>query len=313
MMFSLIVRPVRRIWNLISYQFFLKLLSVLIAATLWVVVFGSRTIEITKEVPFEVVSSDDQILVDPVPDKITFRLVGPKAFLRNITNRIEDPIRANVKDLKTGVFTHRIYSDALKLPLGVKVQSINPNVIQLRVEELKKKMVSVKLETIGDAPAGLKVLRTEVLPLQIRVKGPKNRVNNLVMLPTLPVDLSNLRETSIIPLAFDFKSLGIEPDSSLPEMNVEVQGKGQAFRVRHVPLKIKSTGKASSDDDEVTVIVRTDPADNVKIDGDQVHAEIDVRDMPEGEQVKWIKVQLPEKVHLVRVIPPLTRVMVKGK
>ena len=310
---ALFVRPLQRAWSLISYQFLLKLLSIVIAATLWVVVFGSRTIEITKEIPFEVISSDDQILVDPVPEKITFRLVGPKAFMRNVTSRIEDPIRANVKDLKTGVFTHRIYSDALKLPLGVKVQSINPNVIQLRVEELKKKMVSVKLETIGEVPAGLKILRTEVLPLQIRIKGPKNRVGGLVVLPSLPVDLSNLRETSIIPLAFDFKSLGIEPDSTLPEMNVEVQGKGQAFRVRHVPLKVKSIGKATSDDEEVTVIVRTDPADTVKIDGDQVHAEIDVRDVPEGELVKWIKVQLPEKVHLVRVIPPLTRVMVKAK
>lgn len=303
----------RYIWSLVEYQFGLKLLSILIGITLWVVVFGSRTIEITKEVPFEVVMSDDQILVDPVPDKISFRLTGPKAFLRSITSRIEDPIRANIKDLKTGIFTHRVYSDSIKLPLGVKVQSITPNVIQLRVEELKRKMVSVKLSTNGDVAAGYRVMRTEVLPPQIRIKGPKNRISALTMLPSLPVDISNLRETMIIPLAFDFKSLGIEPDSTLPELNIEIQGKGQAFRVRHVPLRIKTTGKAKSDDEEVTVIVRTDPGESVKIDGEQVKAEIDVRDMPDGEFLKWVRVQLPEKVHLVRVIPPLTRVVVKGQ
>jgi YbbR domain-containing protein len=303
----------RYIWSLVEYQFGLKFLSILIGITLWVVVFGSRTIEVTKEVPFEVVMSDDQILVDPVPDKVLFRLTGPKAFLRSITNRIEDPIRANIKELKTGIFTHRVYSDSIKLPLGVKVQAITPNVIQLRVEELKRKMVSVKLVTTGEVASGFKVVRTEVLPPQVRIKGPKNRISSLTVLPSLPVDISNLRETTIVPLAFDFKALGLEPDSSLPELNVEIQGKGQAFRVRHVPLKIRTTGKAKSDDEEVTVIVRTDPADNVKIDGEQVKAEIDVRDMPDGEFLKWIRIQLPEKVHLVRVIPPLTRVVVKGQ
>jgi YbbR domain-containing protein len=303
----------RYLWSLVEYQFGLKLLSILIGITLWVVVFGSRTIEITKEVPFEVVMSDDQILVDPVPDKVSFRLTGPKAFLRSITNRIEDPIRANIRELKTGIFTHRVYSDSIKLPLGVKVQSISPNVIQLRVEELKRKMVGVRLVTTGEIPNGYKVVRTEVLPPQVRIKGPKNRMSSLTSLPSLPIDLGSLRETTIIPLAFDFKALGIEPDSAVPELNVEIQGKGQAFRVRHVPIKIKTTGKAKSDDEEVMVIVRTDPADSIKIDGDQVQAEIDVRDLPDGEALKWIRITLPEKVHLVRVIPPLTRVVVKGQ
>jgi YbbR domain-containing protein len=303
----------RYLWSLVQYQFALKILSVVIALSLWVVVFGSRTIEITKEIPFEVVMSDDQTLVDPIPEKIVFRLTGPKAFLRSITNRIEDPIRANIIDLHSGIFTHRVFSDAIKLPLGVKVQSITPNVIQIKVEELKRKVVSVKLETVGEPQAGYRLLRTEVLPPQIKIKGPKNRIAALTVLPSLPVDIGNYRETSVVPLAFDFKSLGIEPDSTLPELNIEIQGKGQAFRVKNVPIQIRTTGKAKTDDEVVTVIVRTDLGDNVKVEGDQVKAEIDVRDMPDGEFLKWVKIELPDHVHLIRVIPPLTRVVVKGQ
>jgi YbbR domain-containing protein len=310
---AMVIRPFAFVWEFLRYQFPLKILSIVISVTLWVVVFGSRTVEITKEIPFEVQMTSDQILLEPVPEKIQFRMVGPKAFLRNITTRIEDPIRASVKDIKTGILTYRVYSDAIKLPMGVKVQSISPNVVQIKVEDLKKKMVTAKLELTGEVAPGLKVLRTEVLPPQIRIKGPKNRIAGLNQIPSLPVDFSGIRETMIVPLAFDFKSLGVEPDSATPELNVEIQGKGQAFRVKHVPIRIRSTLKAKSDDEEVTVIVRTDPADNVKVDGDQVKAEIDMRDMPEGEFVKWVRVQLPEKVHLVRVIPPLTRVVVKSQ
>ena len=77
--------PFRTLFNFVRYNFLLKLTSIAIAATLWIVVFGSRTIEITKEVPFEVQLTDDQVLVDTVPEKIQFRLVAPKAFLRNLS------------------------------------------------------------------------------------------------------------------------------------------------------------------------------------------------------------------------------------
>ena len=117
----------------------------------------------------------------------------------------------------------------------------------------------------------------------------------------------------MIPLAFDFKSMGIDPDSVLPELYVEMHGRGPAFRVKHVPVKVKSTGKASTDVEEVTVIVRTDPEDPIKVEGDDISAIIDVRDMPVGDYTKWIRVQLPEKVHLVRVIPSSTHVVVKGQ
>jgi YbbR domain-containing protein len=147
----------------------------------------------------------------------------------------------------------------------------------------------------------------------IRIKGPKNRVQMITALSTIPVDLTSLKETTVIPLSFDFKAMGIDPDSVLPEMNVEIQGRGPAFKVKHVPLKVKSTGKATLDDEEVTVIVRTDPGDSVKVDGDEIIAIVDVRDMPSGEYEKLIRVQLPEKVHLVKVIPSSTRVVVKGQ
>jgi len=309
----ILVRPFIPLWNLLRYQFGLKVTSFMVAATLWVVVFGSRTIEVTKEIPFEAVTGEDQILVDPIPEKIVFRLAGPKAFLRSVTNRIDDPIRANVKDFKSGVFTHRIFSDAIKLPLGIKVVSINPGVVQIRVEESKKKSVPVKVTTVGEPPEGIRVVRSEILPAMIRIKGPKNRVLQVASLSTVPVDLTAIKETTVVPLSFDFKGMGIDPDSVLPEMNIEVQGHGPAFKVKHVPLKVKSTGKAVLDDEEVTVIVRTDPGETVKVDGEEVSAVVDVRDMPSGEYEKLIRVQLPERIHLVKVIPSSTRVVVKGQ
>lgn len=265
----------------------LKALAVMIAATLWVVVFGTKTIEITKEVPFEISASDDQSVEEAVPEKITFRLSGPKAFLRSITNRVEEPIHVYLKDLKPGLINYRIYSDSIKLPLGVKVQSIHPNVIPIRVEALNRKMVNIELNLTGKEKLGDRFVRSEILPPQIRIKGSKNRLASINSLRSLPVEIGNLQHTTIFPLTFDFRSFGVELDSVMPELNVEIQGKGQAFRVKHVPLKVYSTAKnTTSDETEVTVIVRTSIGDTIKVEGEQVKAEIDARDLPTGEYLR---------------------------
>ena len=291
----------------------LKFLAVMISVTLWAVVFGTKTIEITKEVPLEISVGDDQSIEEAVPEKVAFRLSGPKAFLRTITNRVEEPIRVNLKELKAGFINYRIYSDSIKLPLGVKVQSIHPNVIPIHIEELKRKMVNIDLNLNGRDRLGDRFVHSEILPPQVRIKGPKNRLTAITSLKSLPVEIGNLQHTTIFPLNFDFRAYGVELDSVLPELNVEVQGKGQAFRVKHVPLKVNSTAKAKCDESEVTVIVRTGVGENIKVEGEQVKAEIDSRDLPEGEYLRWVKVQLPEHVHLVRVIPPFAKVEVKGQ
>lgn len=290
----------------------LKFLAILISVTLWGAVFGSRTIEITKDVPFEITLGEDQSVEEAIPEKISFRLSGPKAFLRSISNRIEDPIRVNLANSKPGVMNYRIYSDSIKLPPGVKVQSVHPNVIPIRIEELKHKMVNVQLDLVGKDKLNDRLVRAEILPPQIKIKGPKYRLNAITSVKTLPVDIGRLQFTSIVPLGFDFRSMGIELDSVLPELNVEIHGKGQAFRVKHVPVNVLTTSKAKADEDEVTVIVRTAFGDTTKIEGDQVKAEIDVRDLPNGEYLRWVRVQLPERVSLVRVTPPFSRVVVKS-
>lgn len=294
-------------------NFSLKIVSVLIAATVWVAVVGSRTIEISKEVPFEVLVSNNQVLVDAVPEKVVFKITGPKAFMRGLSTRIEDPVRANMQGFKSGVIAYKIFSDSIKLPPGVRVLSITPNVIPIKVEEVKQKWLGVNLETTGRLSEGLKLLKSEVLPGQLRVKGPKNRLAGLNVISSQPIDLSSIRDTAIIPLTFDFKALGIEPDSILPEANVEIQRKGITYRIKGVPLKLKSNSPAEITEKEVMVIVSVDAGETMKVEGDQVSAEIDVRDYPTGEYQKWVRVKLPDRIHLLKVIPTTVRVSVKAQ
>ena len=41
---------------------------------------GSRKVDVTKEVPLELITPPDLMPSNEIPDKIAFRLSGPKAF-----------------------------------------------------------------------------------------------------------------------------------------------------------------------------------------------------------------------------------------
>src|SRR4051812_36162768 len=88
------------LWSLLTSNIGTKLVSVVIAIVLWAVVLGSRSVEVSKEVPLEIMTPEDLVVANDLPDKIVFRLYGPKAFLRNILDRHEDPIRINLSGTK---------------------------------------------------------------------------------------------------------------------------------------------------------------------------------------------------------------------
>src|SRR5262245_15471930 len=122
----------RTIASLFTSNLGLKLVSVIMGVVLWFVVLGSRNVEVTKEVPVELITPSDLVPSNEIPDKISFRLVGPKAFLRAVLDRKEDPIRVNLGGARPGLVTYRFFSDNIQLPIGVKVLSINPTAILIK-------------------------------------------------------------------------------------------------------------------------------------------------------------------------------------
>src|SRR6185437_7418841 len=120
-------------WDSVTSNFGTKLISVGIAIVLWFVVLGSRNVEATKEIPLEVITPADLVVANDVPAKIAFRLSGPKAFLRAVLDRRDEPVRVNLAGAKPGLVTYRFFSDNIRVPIGVKVLSISPTAILIKL------------------------------------------------------------------------------------------------------------------------------------------------------------------------------------
>ena len=292
-----------RAWEAIFTNIGTKIISVIIAMVLWVVVLGSRNVEVTKEVPLEVITSSDIVSANEIPEKIGFRLSGPKAFLRAILDRREDPIRVNLTGAKPGLVTYRFFSDNIRVPIGVKVLSINPTAILIKLENLKRRDVAVRLEVRGQPPEGFRLGKSEVSPPVVKVKGGESRVESVTEISTEPVDVSDATQTIDREVGLDLQRYNLQLDGALPRVHVEIEPTSANYRIKNVDIRVLSPYKSKLEEKTVTVLVRAAPKDLKSLDKSRVYAEVDLRKKSKGKYHVPITVSLPQNVGLIKVIP----------
>ncbi|MBY0472480.1 hypothetical protein K2X30_15050 [bacterium] len=295
-----------RIWEILTTNMGTKFISILVAFVLWFVVLGSRNVEVTKELPVEVITSSDLVVANDVPDKISFRLSGPKAFLRAILDRRDDPIRINVSNAKPGLITYRFFSDNIHVPIGVKVLSINPTAILIKLEPIKRREVPVKVELKGIVPEGFRISKTTVEPPTVKVLGAETRIEGLFEVSTVPIDVNNLKQTTEKEAILDIDRLGMKFEGIPPKVTIHVEPTLAAnFKIKNVEVRVLApTGvQVAVEQPNITILVRAGAEDLKKLDRSTVYAVVNLRNKGKGEYVEVPQVNLPENVGLVKVIP----------
>ncbi len=292
-----------RLWRAFLSNLGTKLVSIAIAIVLWLVVLESRNFEVSKDIPLEIVTPADIVPANDIPDHISFRLSGPKAFLRAVLDRPEEPIRVNLAGAKPALVTYRFFSDNIRVPIGVKVLSINPTAILIKLEYLKRRDVPVHVELRGVPPEGYRVVSTTIHPELVRIKGAESKVEAVTDLETTPIDVSNLRHPLDREAPLDLSRLGVQLDGPVPRALVDVEPISANFKLNKVAVRVLTPYRYKLDEKTVTVSVRAEPKDIRTLDPSRVYGVVDLTGKPKGTYEEPVKVVLPEDVGLVKVVP----------
>lgn len=299
-------------WAKLTSNMGLKAVSLGIGVILWFIVLGSRNVEITKEVPIEIVIPSSLTVANEVPDKVAFRISGPKAFLRGILNRKEDPIRVNLSSAKAGLFTYRFFSDNIQMPLGVKVLSINPPAMVVKLEHVKTKEVPVRLVTRGSSPEGYKLEKLELTRSTVRLKGPESKMESISEVKTQPVELGSLREIGDKEVRIDIDKLsGVVLEGEPPRIHFEVYQELSTFRIKGLAIQVRSNRSARAIPKEVSIMVSTTTEQMRNLDRDKIKVYVDAQSRRAGTHMLPIKVEMPEAFQLIRVLPAKAKVILK--
>lgn len=206
-------------WNL-------KLLALAITLGLWFGVTGQRapaTVRLTRvQVSFRL-PADMEISNDP-RDEVEVTLTGGKGELDRLNGR-DLVAYVDVSDMKPGERVVQLAPGRVKieLPEGIRIDSIEPNTIPLRLEPRVEREVEVEARLEGSLAEGYELRGINLTPSRVRVRGPASHVNELQKALTETIPLEGRKESFAIPqTAIDISDPKVDVIDTIVNVYLEI-------------------------------------------------------------------------------------------
>jgi hypothetical protein len=173
----------------------LRLASLALAAGLWFVIAGRQTAERGLAVPVELrnVHHELELTGDPV-NTVDVRVRASPGLIDSL-----DPgkVLATI-DLAGAQEGERIVQLApaqIQVPFGFRVVKITPSLLTLNLESTQRKTVPVRPRVIGRPAAAFEVAEVTSVPAEVRIAGPRSRVQEIESAFTEPVSVDGANQT----------------------------------------------------------------------------------------------------------------------
>ncbi len=174
----------------------LKIASVVLAVALWVFVISRGHSGISMAVPLEFKNIPQGLMVveTATVSSTVVVLNGHERLIKNLTSE-DMQISLDLEGLPVGSSRINIGKDNIKLPVFVRLITMNPSTVTVTLEETSEKSVPVKPDIVGEPMKGFKVMRMKVSPGNVTVAGGESELKKLKGVRTEPVDISGASKT----------------------------------------------------------------------------------------------------------------------
>lgn len=170
-----------------------KLVSFIVAAIVWVTVLGRRDVSLTRSVDVDFHTGANLVVMNDVPTQVDFRISGSRFAIKKIQRREMDPIRIDVSNVGPGRRLISVPDDSLRLPLGLRVVSIQPQSLFLELAESVSKKLPVRPFFAGPSADDLGIDVKSILPPQVELRGASQILSKVDEIATEKIDLSALQ------------------------------------------------------------------------------------------------------------------------
>lgn len=246
----------------------LKLLSLIIGASLWYFVVGEDQMDVIVTIPLELHNLPANLVIaNQYKKDIEVAIRGPRRLIQEMRQQnISRPV--DLSKAEPGTMVIQNDSHSIPFPHGITVQRVQPTNITLLVDRLIKKDFPITPLTQGKPAAGFVLDSVVPKPPQITVTGPQNVLERVAALTTSVVDLEGLdRNTTFqVHLNLDedlLKLIGetvVETSVILKEIMVKKTVKGIPINIRDSTATVKAVPAAVTVEAEIPdQIVRMTP------------------------------------------------------
>lgn len=154
-----------------------KIVAFAIALILWGTVLARREVVYLKNVDIRFVTGDQMIVKNELISQVEFRLSGSRVALRRFIQRQVEPIQVDLSGVAPGRRQIQIPEESLRLPIGIRVVSINPISLAVDLAEAVVRDLPVDAKWIEEDLGELRVQIGAIQPSVIRVRGTKEELS----------------------------------------------------------------------------------------------------------------------------------------
>ncbi len=184
----------------------LKLVSFLLALTLWLYVTSKGKTELTLTVPLEFRNiPQGMALMGEVAGTIEVRVQGQERDLRDIASGKKVTAALDLSHAVAGENLIRISPDDINRPARVAVTSISPFEVRIKLERLIRRTFRLRPRLRGAPAGGFVLAGVSVKPQRITVEGPMEVLQTLGTIETLPIDIAGARASITIEPKIDYE------------------------------------------------------------------------------------------------------------
>jgi YbbR domain-containing protein len=289
----------------------LKVLSIVLAALIWLVVSGEQIVERALRIPLEFTNLPPNLeLVGDTADVVDVRVRGSSGAL----SRVASGELVAVLDLRSAREGRRLFHLAntdVRSPFGIEVVQISPSNISVTLESSATRTVPVVPELDGDPRDGYVVGTVTADPATVEVAGPASAVERLTRAVTEPVSVAGAAET-----INEMVNVGVaDPAVRLvspvsAKVTVNVAPAPVEWAVTGIPVQPRSGDSAQISPAAVTIFVRG-PREARNWNTSEYRAVVDIEGLRSGTFLLPVQVTSPARVGVIHVEPPTVRVRIK--
>jgi YbbR domain-containing protein len=294
----------------------LKIISLVLAVSLWLFVVGEETSEIGLSIPVEIINvPPDLVVTNDVIEDINVRVSGPRRMIRSLASETLSKI-IDLQAAQAGIINFDIAPEDLPLPHGVKVTRLSPTNVTLQLEKIEQKRLNILPILQGSPTAGYEVISVRFIPDKVTVSGPASVLASLDTLWTKPINVEKRSESFKQPVTLDLSMHQITALNKEPiQVEVTVDQRVISRSYDSIPVKAINTPYACElKPKQVSVLVMGPVKLLAGLDKDKdIEANVDLQGLPPGHHTKKISLRTSPGLSGLETVPSVVEVDILNK
>jgi YbbR domain-containing protein len=243
----------------LTRHWLLKLLSLVIGASLWYFVVGEDQVEMAVTVPIEVHNLPaDLVIANQYKKDIEVTVRGPRRLIQEMRQQhISRPV--DLGKARPGSMVIQNDSNSIRFPQGIAVQRLQPANITLLVDQLVEKEFPITAVTRGKPAAGYVFEEVVLNPARIAVTGPQAYLAQETALKTHQINLDGLHQSSQFQVHLNLSDTLVKLiGETVVQANVVIREAMVRRRVEGIPVNARGYGQEGMRIVPPTVTVEAD-------------------------------------------------------